>query len=187
MLQHLITHDEDLRMAPVDRGELIRAVDELREELQALDPDDDPDRRRVLSRWIGIGSLTLGDHGQARTHLRQALGLAAASGNTRSMIATELNLGDAHRYAGQAATANGHYLRALVAARCEQPELVDFALQHLAKHLLEQGELAVARTHLEEALRLRRAKGDDELITSTLTALQRVDLLITTGGATPHA
>ncbi|MCB5164563.1 tetratricopeptide repeat protein [Streptomyces bambusae] len=174
MLQHLITHGEDLRMAPVDREQLTTAVAELREELQALPEGTDASRARVLARWSGIGLVSLGDYDDARTFLRQALDLADASGDTRGVIATELNLGDAYRYAGEAETAGAIYRSALDAARTKHPDLVDFALQHLGKHCLEQGEHEAARAHLQECLRLRIAKGDAGLIESTQAALDRL-------------
>ncbi|MFD4757439.1 tetratricopeptide repeat protein [Streptomyces sp. NPDC058439] len=178
MLQHLITQDEDLRMVPTDRDQLTTAVEGLREELRALPADADPAWMRVMARWIGIGLVSLGNHHDARAFLRQALDLATAGGNTRAVIATELNLGDAYRYGGDMETADALYRGALDAARSQHPELVDFALQHFGKHLMEQGDLVLARARLKEALRLRIAKGDTGLIESTQAALDRVALLI---------
>ncbi|RDG36983.1 tetratricopeptide repeat protein [Streptomyces corynorhini] len=178
MLQHLITQDEDLRMVPTDRNHLAVAVDGLREDLRALSAGTDLSQARVLARWVGIGLVTLGDPHEARVFLRQALDLATASGNIRAVIATELNLGDAYRYADEAEAADVLYRRALDTARSRHPELVDFALQHFGKHLLEQGDLVSAHAHLREALRLRIAKGDAGLIESTHAALGRVELLI---------
>ncbi|GAA3378778.1 hypothetical protein GCM10020367_59670 [Streptomyces sannanensis] len=182
MLQHLITQDEGLRMVPADRDKLASAVEGLREDLRTLPEGADADRTRVLTRWIGIGLVVLGDYDDGRAFLRQALDLAVAADNSRSVIATKLNLGDAHRYAGELETADALYRGALDAAR-EHPELVDFALQHFGKHLMEKGELAAARTHLQESMRLRLAKGDAELIESTGAALRRVELLIGRTGA----
>ncbi|MFD8979013.1 tetratricopeptide repeat protein [Streptomyces sp. NPDC059564] len=178
MLQHLITQDEDLRMVPIDHDQLTSAVAETREELRTLPEGTDAARARILARWTGIGLMTLGDYDNALVFLRQALDLATASGNTGAVIATELNLGDAYRYAGETEPADGLYRRALESARNQHPELVDFALQHLGKHLMEQGDLEAARTHLREALELRTAKGDAGLIESTRAALDRVELLI---------
>ncbi|MFB7907731.1 hypothetical protein ACFC1T_14965 [Kitasatospora sp. NPDC056076] len=96
----------------------------------------------------------------------------------RAVVATGLNLGDAHRYAGDVQTADALYRSALNTARSRHPELVDFALQHTGKHLMERGGLADARAHLQEALRLRIAKEDTGLIESTQAALDRVELLI---------
>ncbi|MET8542604.1 tetratricopeptide repeat protein [Kitasatospora sp. NPDC004799] len=178
MLDHLITHDDKLRMVPTDRDELTSAVDRLHEELRALPEEHDPARTRVLTRWIGIGRMCLGHHEEARTFLRRSLDLAARLGNTRAVIATGLNLADAHRYSGDVQTADALYRSALTNARSTHPELLDFALQHTGKHLMERGDLADARTHLQEALRLRLAKGDAELIESTQVALNRVEQLL---------
>ncbi|MFF7991603.1 hypothetical protein ACFZDG_17635 [Kitasatospora xanthocidica] len=178
MLGHLITHDDNLRMVPTDRNELTTAVGRLHEELQALPEETDPARARVLTRWIGIGQMCLGHHEKAHAFLRQSLDLAAAMGNTRAVVATGLNLADAHRYAGDVQTADALYRSALNTARSRHPELVDFALQHTGKHLMERGDLAGARDHLQQALRLRIAKGDAELVESTQAALARVELLI---------
>ncbi|MFD5437061.1 tetratricopeptide repeat protein [Kitasatospora sp. NPDC127067] len=185
MLDHLITHDADLRMVPTDRDELTSAVGRLHEELRALPEETDPARVRLLTRWIGIGRMCLGDHEEARTSLRQSLDLAAVMGNTRAVVATGLNLADAHRYAGDVQTADALYRSALTSARSRHPELLDFALQHTGKHLMERGDLADARTHLQEAMRLRITKGDRELIESTQAALDRVELLA--GGTRPSA
>ncbi|MER7759176.1 tetratricopeptide repeat protein [Streptomyces sp. NPDC097619] len=178
MLQHLIAQDEHLRMVPTDRDQLTAAVAGMREDLRAPTAGNDPERTRMLARWVGIGLVTLGDPGDALAFLRQALDLATAGGNTRAAIATELNLGDAYRYAGHPQTADSLYHRALDAARDQHPELLDFALQHLGKHLMEQGDLTAARTHLLEARRLRTAKGEAGLIESTQAALDHVELLI---------
>ncbi|MFJ2777007.1 hypothetical protein [Kitasatospora sp. NPDC087315] len=178
MLQHLITQDAGLRMVPTDRSKLTTAVGQLQDDLRALPEGADPARTRVLTRWIGVGQMCLGHHEEALTFLRQSLDLAAASGNTRAVIATGLNLGDAHRYAGDMRTADALYRSALGTARSQHPELVDFALQHTGKYLMERGDLTSAEAHLREALRLRTAKGDTELIGSTQAALSRVELLI---------
>ncbi|SDT81773.1 hypothetical protein SAMN05216371_6814 [Streptomyces sp. TLI_053] len=178
MLGHLITHDDDLRMVPTDHPELTAAVVRLHEELRSLPDGANPGRRRLLARWIGIGRMCLGHHGEARTFLQQALDLAATLGNTQAVVATGLNLADAHRYAGDVHGADALYRTALGTARSQCPGLVDFALQHTGKHLMERGDLAAARTHLQEALRLRIAKGDTELVGSTQEALDRVELLL---------
>ncbi|MEU8543011.1 tetratricopeptide repeat protein [Streptomyces sp. NPDC048717] len=178
MLQHLITQDQGLRMVPTDRDQLTTAVTSLREELQALPTGTAPNHARILARWTGIGLMVLGDHHGARTALQRALDLATADGNTRAAVAIELNLADAHRYAGEPETAHGYYRRALAGAQSRHPELVDYALQHYAKHLIEEGDLTEAHVHLREALQLRLVKGDAELIASTQAALDRVELLI---------
>ncbi|WP_043475204.1 tetratricopeptide repeat protein [Kitasatospora sp. MBT66] len=183
MLDHLIAHDDNLRMVPTDRNELTAAIGRLHEELRALPEGSDPSRARILTRWIGIGEMCLDHHDEARAHLQQALDLAAAIGNTRAVVTTGINLADAHRYAGDVQTADALYRSALSTARGRYPELLDFALQHTGKHLMERGDLADAQSHLLEALRLRIAKGNTELVESTQAALDRVGLLISQADA----
>ncbi|MFD8480599.1 tetratricopeptide repeat protein [Kitasatospora sp. NPDC059673] len=182
VLQHLITQDDHLRMVPIDRGELITVVSRFRQE---LDVTTDPSRTRLLTREIGIAQMTLGNHDEARTLLRKSLDMAAADGNTRSVVASGINLGDAHRYAGDVQAADALYRSALATARSRHPELLDFALQHFGKHLMELGDLTKAQTCLQEALRLRIAKGNPELVGSTQAALDRVALLL--GRANPNS
>ncbi|MFJ5921106.1 tetratricopeptide repeat protein [Kitasatospora sp. NPDC092948] len=184
MLQHLITQDDQLRMVPVDRDELTIVVGQLRQE---LDVTTDPARTRLLAREIGIAQMTLGNHDEARTLLRQALDLATSAGNTRSVIAAGINLADAHRYAGDTQTADALYRSALATARSLHPELLDFAHQHFGKHLMELGDHAGALAHLQEALRLRIAKGNAELVESTQAALDRVALLLGRADADPNS
>ncbi|MEU3227617.1 tetratricopeptide repeat protein [Streptomyces sp. NPDC006976] len=174
MLDHLITQDADLRMVPVDRGALIARVDRLRQELAALPKGAGPARVRVLTRWIGVGQMCLGRHDDARTYLRRSLALAEVIGDTHAVVATGINLGDSYRYTGEWRAAEALYRGALDTARSRHPELVDFALQHTGKHLMEHGDLADAEALLREALRLRIAKGDGELIASTQAALARL-------------
>ncbi|MFG2905430.1 tetratricopeptide repeat protein [Kitasatospora sp. NPDC048286] len=182
MLGHLITHDDNLRMVPTDRDELTTALGRLHEELRGLPEGSDHARTRVLTRWIGIGRMCLGNHEDARTFLKRSLDLAAALGNTGAVVATGLNLADAHRYSGDVQTADALYRSALNTARSHHPELLDYALQHFGKHLMERGDLAGALARLQEAMRLRVAKGDIELIDSTQAALDRVELLIREAG-----
>jgi len=67
----------------------------------------------------------------------------------------------------------GRLLVDLVEAHPSVPQLVDFALQHLGKHYVDADRATDAVACLEEALEVRRAKGDQALIESTLAALRR--------------
>ncbi|GAA2812156.1 hypothetical protein GCM10010505_42820 [Kitasatospora aburaviensis] len=165
-------------MVPIDRDALVAEVARLREELAGEAGRADPARTRMLTRWIGIGLLSLGAPGDAQAFFRWSLALAASAHNTKAVVATGLNLGDAHRYAGDLPAADALYRGALATARSQCQEILDYALQHFGKHLMESGALADARTHLQEALRLRIAKGDIELLASTQAALDRVASLI---------
>ncbi|MGW4405425.1 tetratricopeptide repeat protein [Nonomuraea sp. NPDC004702] len=162
-INQLVTYDERQRMVPRDRGLLTALVDAAR----AQDPAD-----HSTLRAIGIGLLVLGEYGDAIGCLRRALDLADTTGRR---IAASLNLADAHRYAGDAATSETLCRATLALARKEAPEMVCFPLQHLGKTLADLGREQEAREVLLEALALRTAEGDPELIAGTQAALRSLD------------
>jgi kanamycin kinase len=128
-------------------------------------------------RKTGIDLLLLGRYDEALDHLDRALELADSD---RRRISVWINLGDVYRYRRDAVTAETLYRRTVDHARDSTPEVLSFALQHLGKALAEQGRLPEARALLTEALKLRVAEGDGELIESTRITLDTLDELPTT-------
>ncbi|MGY0500490.1 tetratricopeptide repeat protein [Nocardia sp. FBN12] len=154
--------DERLRMVPVDPETLA-----VRVALAA--PGDFPGFRR-----LGIALMLLGRHDEALDRLDQALELADTE---RRRITVWINIADVYRYQGEPARAEILYRRALEASRALDPDLVSFAAHHLGKSLAEQHRPAEARQLLNEAMRLRVADGESELIESTRAALDHLDEL----------
>ncbi|WP_316575503.1 phosphotransferase [Nocardia canadensis] len=154
--------DERLRMIPVDPETLAARV-------AVADPHDFGGLRR-----LGIALMLLGRHDEALDRLDQALELADTE---RRRITVWINLADVYRYQGEPAPAEILYRRALDASCALDPELVSFAAHHLGKSLAEQHRPREARELLNEAMRLRVADGDSELIESTRAALDHLDEL----------
>ncbi|MCA2208261.1 phosphotransferase [Nocardia rosealba] len=154
--------DERLRMIPVDAESLAARV-------AAADPHDFGGLRR-----LGIALMLLGRYDEALDRLDQALELADTE---RRRITVWINLADVYRYQGEPGRAEILYRRALDASRALDPELVSFAAHHLGKSLAEQHRPDEARELLNEAMRLRVADGDSELIESTRAALDHLDEL----------
>lgn len=163
-INQLITYDERQRMVPGDRDRLTTLVNSAR----AQDPAD-----YTTMRALGVGLLLLGEHGDAIDHLNRALDLADTSGRR---IAASINLADAYRYSGDMAASETLCREMVDLARKEVPEMVSFALQHLGRTLIDLGRRQEAREVLHEALALRMAKGDPELIASSQAALRLLDL-----------
>ncbi|MET9063449.1 tetratricopeptide repeat protein [Streptosporangium sandarakinum] len=162
-----VTYDKRLRAVPADRDAYAAMVGGLRADLARLDAQGagDPSEVFRLLRRVGFGLVVLGEYGEAVSHLERALLLAESPA---ALTAVRINLADAHRYAGDLDRAEPLYLEALAIA---PPDMRDFALQHLAKHRIDQHRLDEAESLLREALELRRAKEDPELIASTEQAL----------------
>jgi tetratricopeptide (TPR) repeat protein len=163
----LITLNDRLRMVPTDTAALQLVVTELRAS------EDPTDRRR-----LGVGLIALGQYSEAVVVLDLAVRDAVSITDPHAEVASRINLGDAFRYHGDLQAALTEYQRALAVARAEVAELLDFALQHLGKHYLDAGRPNDASDCLTEALTLRKAKGDLELIASTEAALA---LVLSTG------
>lgn len=166
-IEDFIVSDARQRMAPSSRPALREAVQAALAELEFSEGGS----RVVLLRRIGSGLTALGDYEAAQRILGEALELAVRLGDPRAEVAARINLGDALRYAGDLQAAAAQYEPALALARRTVPDRVDFALQHYGKHLIDAGRAEEARACLREALELRRAKGDQGLIESTIKAL----------------
>ncbi|WP_336081673.1 tetratricopeptide repeat protein [Nocardia sp. SSK8] len=155
--------DERLRMIPVDPETLAARV-------AVADPHDFAGLRR-----LGIALMLLGRYEQALDRLDQALVLADTE---QRRVTVWINLADVYRYQGEPGHAETLYRRALDVSRAlDDPDLVSFAAHHLGKSLAEQHRPREARELLNEAMRLRVAEGDSELIESTRAALDHLDEL----------
>ncbi|MFI6998031.1 phosphotransferase [Nocardia sp. NPDC050175] len=158
----LYRFDDRERMIPVDPQRLAAR-------LAKAEPVDFAGFRQT-----GIEAMLLGRYDQALDLLDRALELVDTE---ERRITVWINLGDVYRYQGDAATAETLYRRAVEHARVAAPDVLSFAVQHLGKALAEQDQLAEAHTLLREALDLRAAEGDSELIESTRVALERLPAL----------
>ncbi|MGW4411969.1 hypothetical protein ACWEJ6_48735 [Nonomuraea sp. NPDC004702] len=123
-------------------------------------------------RALGIGLLVLGEYGDAIHYLNRALDLADTSGRR---LAASINLADAYRYSGDAAASETLCRAMLTLARKEVPELLCFPLQHLGKTLADLDRKQEAHDVPQEALPLRMAEGDPELIARSQAALRLLD------------
>ncbi|MGE7922428.1 tetratricopeptide repeat protein [Viridibacillus arvi] len=116
-----------------------------------------------------------GDNKQAIIILEKSFKLAEENGLKKLKIANLIRLGEAFKFAGQ-------YKEALrlfdIAIQTLTPTddfgLLDFALQHKGKCLMELDESEYALSHFQEALCIRKRKEDSSLIHSTQLAIQFV-------------
>ncbi|WP_324189938.1 phosphotransferase [Nocardia farcinica] len=124
-------------------------------------------------RRAGVDLMVRGRYGEALDRLDRALELARTESDR---IAVWIELADVYRYRGDLGTAETLYRRAYLAAGAD-PAAFSFAAHHLGLTLAARGERDAAREVLTEALRVRLAEGDPELIESTRTALDTLDEL----------
>jgi tetratricopeptide (TPR) repeat protein len=174
-LERLSRYDAAQRQEPADRPALEAAAAAAASRLARA--EDAGNRAGVLALlgYLGNASRILGRTGEAAALLARAVELARGLSDGQSEVANLIRQGEALRYGGDHAAAERLYRAALARVRAAPDALAayeDFALQHLGKCRLEQGDVAEAIACFEAALTLRRTKGDPDLIASTEAALR---------------
>lgn len=165
--------DDRLHELPIDRDLMERALARAHDLLQEARRRDDSASILRLLGYLGDASRVLGRSEEAVALLTEAVERAEADGNRRLIVANRLRLAEALKYDGDLGKAEAIFR--VVLHEAQDPTLLDyrdFALQHLAKCCLELGKAVEAVTLLEQALILRRQKGDQRLIASTELALR---------------
>lgn len=173
-LARLVIFDEQLREVAADRQAVLAAAEAAAEALDRSDERDADEKVRLLG-YLANAERALGNYDRAASRLGECLAVAEQTGDERAVTVTLIRLGEVFRSAERLVDAE-RYLR-MALARSRGGSLEDFALQHLGKCLTDAGRLDDARGYLSEALRIREAKADPDLVSSTRAALERVDRL----------
>jgi len=159
-----------LRAQPVDAVAMLAHARSL--QTQAMQHTDRAQGARCASE-AALLFVLLDHHDDARELFYFALARQPASERLYDRTVTQLRFAQLLQFAGQLAESES--LLANLVARCRgEPSLhplLDFALQHLGKVLFDQGEYGRALDRFREAMALREAKGDRELIASTQLAI----------------
>jgi HTH-type transcriptional regulator, pleiotropic regulator of extracellular virulence genes len=178
-LERLSRYDAALRQEPADRPALDCAAHEATARLAAAAQAGDRPAELTLLGYLGNALRILGRTDEAADLLGRAVTLARRLEDGRAEVANLIRQGEAIRYGGDLPGAERLYravLTRVLAAPNGPPQGLgryeDFALQHLGKCRLEQGDAAEAIACFERALAIRRLKGDASLIASTEAALR---------------
>ncbi len=181
-------YDAGLRQVPIDPAAVERAAALAVDALGDVRARGDAASELPLLAYLGEACRLLGRSSESVEHLQAAVALARAAADRPRELANRIRLAETLRYAGALDRAEALFRDALEC--CAAPDLAsyaDFALQHLGKCRLDQGDPAEAVTCFERALALRRAKDDPTLIRSTQQALRlaRTRLATTEHGRDP--
>jgi kanamycin kinase len=154
---HPRPHIEAIQAQQESLHEALHA-DDLEGELHALGP-------------LGEAYRMLGQLDAALPHLERAVALARELDKPKFVLSNLIRLATAYQYLNRHAEAEPLFEEATALAR-RLGMLEDFALQHHGKSLAEQGRWAAAVERFEQALALRQAKGNAQLVASTEDALE---------------
>lgn len=160
-----------LRVYADKAAPLVEAIHEQRTDLEAARKEGDEESILALLGPLSESYRMLAQLDPAVDYGREALELATKLDKPRQRIANGLRLATALQYRNQQDEALPLFEATLDLARAHG-HLVDFALQHLGKCLVEMDRAGDARPLFEEALALRRARNEDALAASTEEAIE---------------
>jgi tetratricopeptide (TPR) repeat protein len=163
-----------LREQPVDEEELKAVLEEantyLRQVLQ--EPKLDPQVLIYLYSYLGNGYRVLYQTSKAVQYLEKALELTKKEEDLKGELRALIRLGEAFKYDERHEAALACFGQALAISSYKDLEHYrDYALQHMGKCLLELGEYENALLRFDEALELRKKKGNQSLVLATETAI----------------
>lgn len=171
-LNQIIYFDRDdfLREKASDPTRLLEVIKTAEALLEKTDENED---KYFLMGTLGNLYRIQGNTKEAMNLLTNCLDYALVQGNFKKEIISSIRLGEAFKYDGKHTKANQLFDESITKCKAyKHGSYLDFALQHKGKCLLEMGNLTVAKDCLDEALRIRKLKGDEELIQSTQLAIK---------------
>jgi HTH-type transcriptional regulator, pleiotropic regulator of extracellular virulence genes len=168
--KHVVINDK-LREIPVDMASMQSGIAEIKKFV--LDEDDEVAKARWMSQ-LGYYQNIVGEHDVAQANLQQALKLFRKHGLVNFTIVAKLRMAQVLQYSGDLEMA-----LAIVDALEEELEdeyvvYHDFILQHKGKILFDMKAYDPALECLNDALTIRKEKGDKALIDSTRYAMKVV-------------
>lgn len=172
------------KYAPFQRNEIEdtlenqQQLEKLLAKLSAVEAEQDSQTVLKLTGQIGTAYRLVGNFRQATTYFEKTVSLAQQIKAETAEVANLIRLATMLQYQDRHAEALPLFYRAL--EKCQISKITqyeDFACQHLAKCLVELGQVEESITLFEQALRLREGKGEVELIASTRCALEAAKLL----------
>jgi tetratricopeptide (TPR) repeat protein len=175
-----ITWSSELREQPEDLDQMRSGVEFLKERLAQA--KSSLERAQVLG-WLGAYLRIIGELEASKKNFLEAITLAQAAGEQKLVTTLQVRLSTTLHWLEEYEEC-GALLADLRKQLENDPARIDYVHQHYGKLLIELGKFDEARSELENALQLRRKKGEPELIQSTLQALDLLDRMkIRSGGS----
>ncbi|WP_232276973.1 tetratricopeptide repeat protein [Paenibacillus sp. 481] len=159
--------DHQLRELPVDLDAMKRGIAFLKLQFELVADGK-------TAGLIGVYSRIVRDLEDAEYYLRMAVQFHEQAGNDSGIVANQIRLANALHWADQFDEADQLLLQTL--DKVQQEESLqgyeDFVCQHLGKSKFDQRKYSEALTWFEQALAIRRQKGNDELIQSSENSIR---------------
>ncbi|PMB17029.1 hypothetical protein CEN46_24470 [Fischerella thermalis CCMEE 5318] len=170
--------DHNLRDVPNAPAQMQQAVEWLQSQLK--DNTNNTRKQIELLGLIGVYARMLHDFPTAQQALISAIELSDSIGSDRYKTINLIRLAHLYQWQQQYILSENLFEQVLINCRnnSELNIYLDFAYQHLGKCKFEQARYVEAKYYFEEALKIRKTKGDHSLIQSTKLALDVVQQYI---------
>lgn len=165
-----------LRETSSDTLDLVKNIEKLEEMLKYATYAD----QYIFSGTLGnlyriYGNDDKTQLSKAKKHLSFCLKYAIKNKDSIKEVITLIRLGEVYKYNEQHEKALELFNKALSICEIKNiDQYIDFTYQHIGKCYLEMQMFECAETNLQQALKLRREKGDEILISSTLDAINLI-------------
>lgn len=166
--------DNNLHDIPNAADDMRHAIEFLQAEL--IKHDDNVREQIYCLGLIGSYARMLHDLTVARQALNTAIELSSLMGDDRLILVNRIRLAQVYQWEQRYDLSEALFEAVLNQCR-NTPTLesyLDFAYQHIGKCRFDQAQYEAAKNYFEQALELRKRKGDQSLIDSTQFALNIV-------------
>ncbi len=162
--------DESLREIPKDRSSFSNGVDFL---ISQSNKVSEIERARLLSQ-VGVYQRICGELENSLSSLNEANSIINGNDNPRLKAVTKLRIGQTLQFLRRFDESEQLFLmlEAEIQNNDELKDLLDFVYQHHGKLHFEQKKFEESLELFEKALQLRVPKNEQELIDSTLLAIE---------------
>lgn len=164
---------DNLREVPEFLGGYKKGITYLEE--QAAQAANDEEKGKCLS-TLGVLKRISGDPEASLSDFKNAADLFENCSNRKLALINELRIGVSYKFLNRHADAESVFakLEAHLKANPRHKGLMDFIYHHRGKNEFEQGNHQKALSAFQFALKLRKSKGNKELINSTQSAISIV-------------
>lgn len=161
---------DNLRETPLDSKQFSKDLKELEARIKI---EKSLNEQAVLLSKIGVLSRINGDIDKSETYLNEAEILITKLDNKRLELVNKIRILQTLQFKGEFKKCLKKYpvLEVKIKGITKLKALLDFLYQHWAKCLFETNSFAEAEKYFKLALKLRKEKGDEELLKSTQFAL----------------
>ncbi|MBO8154876.1 MAG: hypothetical protein H0Z32_00325 [Bacillaceae bacterium] len=168
-----LSYDDELREQPVRSDEMMEGLNFL---MDCLNIDSISRKTQAqIAGWIGVYARIARDYHVSVQYLKEAINLFEEMSETRGAFVQKLQLANTLHWKGEHTEAKRLFMELLQVTEENRvlEEYRDFLYQHYGKFLMDEGNPELARKYLQEALVIRKIKGNDELIQSTKMCLSK--------------